>query len=153
MDQHGVREIVLAVLDETFERHHGIFLDAGTSLFATLAAIDHGRASVPVGGRCATLAAQVAHVAFYLEVVERDLRGEEVGPVDWGAVWRTVGGVSAAEWDRLRADLEAAYRRLIEQLQTSEDWAPEPHLEVALAAAVHTAYHLGEIRQALCSLE
>jgi hypothetical protein len=58
------------LLDETFDTVNGIFLDKGTSMFQTLATISAQEASVPVGGRCATLAAQVEHVAFYLDVLE-----------------------------------------------------------------------------------
>ncbi|MFN8564453.1 MAG: hypothetical protein U0703_23185 [Anaerolineae bacterium] len=57
---------LLDLLDETFIQHHGIYLDRGTSLFETLAPITAARASIPVGGECATLAAQVEHVRFYL---------------------------------------------------------------------------------------
>ena len=62
---------LFALLDETFENHHGIFLDKNTSLFPTLETISAEQASIPVGGKCASLAAQVAHVTFYLEVLER----------------------------------------------------------------------------------
>jgi hypothetical protein len=54
-------------IDETFDNVHGYFLDKGTSLFETLATISAAEAFVPVSGRCATLAAQVKHVAFYLD--------------------------------------------------------------------------------------
>lgn len=74
------------LLDETFDDVKGYYLDKGTSLFETLADITAAEASIPVGGKCATLAAQVKHVAFYLAVI------------------------------------------------------------------AHTAYHLGQIRQALCTL-
>ena len=58
------------LLDETFDNVHGAYLDKGTSLFETLATISAAEASAPVGGRCATLAAQVKHMAFYLDVLE-----------------------------------------------------------------------------------
>ena len=63
-----------ALLDEAFDNVHGYFLDKGTSMFETLATISAEEASRPVGGKCATLAAQVKHVAFYLDVVERSVR-------------------------------------------------------------------------------
>ena len=49
---------LITLLDETFDNVHGIFLDKGTSLFETLATISSEEASIPVGGKCATLAAQ-----------------------------------------------------------------------------------------------
>ena len=47
------------LLDETFDDVHGYFLDKGTSMFETLATISAEEASIPVGGKCATIAAQV----------------------------------------------------------------------------------------------
>ena len=64
-----------SLLDETFRNVHGHYLDKHTSLFETLATISAEEASQPVGGRCATLAAQVNHIRIYLEVLERYMRG------------------------------------------------------------------------------
>ncbi len=61
-------ETVLELLDETFDNVHGIYLDKGTSLFETLATVSAEEASRPVSSRCASLSAQVAHVAFYLDM-------------------------------------------------------------------------------------
>jgi hypothetical protein len=71
--QHFLQEL-LTLLDETFDNVHGYYLDKHTSLFETLATITADEASIPVGGKCATLAAQVKHVAFYLDVVDRSVR-------------------------------------------------------------------------------
>lgn len=50
------------LMEETFEsKHHGIYLDKDTSLFETLDTVSAEEASIPVGGKCASLAAQVAH--------------------------------------------------------------------------------------------
>ncbi|MBN8638279.1 MAG: hypothetical protein J0M07_23410, partial [Anaerolineae bacterium] len=62
---------MLYLLDETFDSVHGIFLDKNTSLFETLATVSAEEASIPVGAKCATLAAQVNHMAFYLERIYR----------------------------------------------------------------------------------
>lgn len=67
-----------ALLDETFDNVHGFFLDKGTSMFETLAAISAEEASIPVGGKCPTLAAQVKHVAFYLDVLERSVESAQL---------------------------------------------------------------------------
>ena len=76
-----------------------IYLDKGTSLFETLATISAEEASVPVGGKCATLAAQVKHVAFYLDVLERSVRTQQYERQDWGKIWRETSAVTAEEWD------------------------------------------------------
>ena len=152
IDQAELKSTMLDVLDETFEHHHGVYLDPGTSLLETLRGIDHRQASIPVGGGCATLAAQVAHVTFYLEVIEREFSGEDISDADWDEIWRTVGAVTAQEWDDLRANLERTYRRIDATLRAADVWEVEPHVSAILPITVHTAYHLGEIRQALCVL-
>jgi len=65
------KQALYAILDETFDDVKGIYLDKGTSMFETLATVSAEEASIPVGGKCATLAAQVKHTAFYLDVLER----------------------------------------------------------------------------------
>lgn len=141
------------VLDETFVQHHGIFLDKGTSLFETLETITAAEASIPVGGKCATLAAQVAHVNFYLEVLEAYILNKDIGKVDWGDIWRRVSKVSAEEWQEYQDQLKGTYQRVFSLLQNVKDWNDERPIGGALAIAVHTAYHLGEIRQAMCTLK
>lgn len=153
IDQTQLVQEVLDILDETFEHHHGIFLDKNTSLFSTLAAIDYRQASRPVGTSCASIAAQVAHVTFYLEVLERDLVAKNTSGADWGEIWRTIEQVTPNEWEQLKANLERTYRRVVAELQSVNVWESDPHLSTALAITVHTAYHLGEIRQALCTLK
>src|SRR5258706_5283192 len=79
-------------MGETFEKPIGIFLDKGTSLFETLETVSAQEASIPVGGKCASLAAQVAHVTFYIESFERyALQGETV---------HVIGAISGAPWKR-----------------------------------------------------
>jgi hypothetical protein len=141
------------LLDETFENHHGIFLDKGTSLYDTLATIDASEASRPVSATCATLAAQVAHVIFYMEVLEKAINKQAVGKVDWGEIWRTVSAVTPAEWDSLRQHLRDTHHRITTALRQLDSWDDEDIIGGSLAIVVHTAYHLGEIRQALCTLK
>jgi hypothetical protein len=141
------------ILDETFETHHGIYLDKNTSLFDTLATINAVEASRPVGGKCASLAAQVAHVIFYLEVLERYILTKDAGHVDWGEIWRTVKEVTPDEWAALKEQLKQTYQRIFAMLRSLETWDDEASIGGALAIVVHTAYHLGEIRQALCTIK
>jgi len=152
-DAQPFTSVLFDVLDETFENHHGIYLDEGTSLFDTLDGIDAGEASRPVGGRCATLGAQVAHVIFYLEVLEDYIQGKQIEQVDWGEIWRKVNVVTEEEWAGLNQNLKLTYRGLMALLRSLDDWDNEATLEGALGIAVHSAYHLGEIRQALCILK
>ena len=105
---------LLKTLEETFERHHGIFLDKGTSLFETLDGIDAAQASRSIIETGATIAAHVEHTRFYLDVLETAMRAEKSSePVDWGEIWARVRVVSPAEWERQKRDLRESYRRTI----------------------------------------
>ena len=100
------------MLDEAFDHVHGYFLDPGTSLFETLATISAEEASIPVGGRCATLAAQVKHVAFYLDVMEHAVRMQQFERQDWGKIWREVSAVTPEEWEASKQALRESYDRI-----------------------------------------
>ncbi|MGE5642220.1 MAG: hypothetical protein ACM3Y8_04340 [Byssovorax cruenta] len=143
---------LFALLDETFENHHGIFLDKDNSLFPTLETITAEEAAIPVGGKCASLAAQVAHVTFYLEVLERYVVYNDQSRADWGLIWRTVEKVTPEEWDEYKRKLQDAYRRIEKMFRENPVWNDDS-IGGAMAIVVHTAYHLGEIRQALCTLK
>jgi lysozyme family protein len=144
---------VLELLEETFEQVRGIYLDGGTSLFETLAGISAAEASIQVGGKCATLAAQVTHVTFYLDLALDYVRTQEAVAVDWGEIWRTVEAVNADEWAAIQQALRQSYQDLVSLVRRTEDWGTEGAMGGTMALVVHTAYHLGEIRQALCTLK
>src|SRR5512138_2428394 len=113
METQDFANNLFAFMDETFEgKHSGIYLDRDTSLFQTLDTVSAAEASIPVGGKCASLAAQVAHVIFYIENFERYALQGDNSPVDWGYIWRTVEKVTPEEWDTLRANLRNAYQRM-----------------------------------------
>lgn len=142
-----------SLLDETFDHVQGYFLDKGTSMFETLATISAAEASVPVGGKCATLAAQVKHAAFYLDVLEHSIRTNRYERVDWDEIWRTTKEVTPPEWEAIQAGLRQSYDRIKTLIRDTPTWSSEREIGGAIATIVHTAYHLGEIRQALCTLK
>jgi hypothetical protein len=144
---------LLSVLIEAFESVKGHFLDPKTSLFETLSGITANEASIPVGNKCATIAAQVAHVNFYLEVLERYLLTGENERADWGEIWRTVHAVTPEEWTALQERLKQTYQRMKHQVEIYEHWDNEDNISGAIALVAHTAYHLGEIRQATCTVK
>ncbi len=74
---------LLECLDETFERHHGIYLDKGTSLFETLENISAEEASAKAAENVATIAAHVEHIGFYLDVLGESMRAETIVKTDW----------------------------------------------------------------------
>ena len=140
------------LMGETFENPIGIYLDKNTSLFQTLETVSAEEASIPVGGKCASLAAQVAHVTFYIESFERYALQGDNSPRDWGYIWRTVEKVTAEEWEDYKNKLKVAYQRMDKLFHENQLWN-EDTIGGALSIVVHTAYHLGEIRQALCTLK
>jgi hypothetical protein len=140
-------------LDETFEAVHGVYLDKGTSLFETLETVSAEDASRASGDGCATVAAQVEHVRFYLDVLNDVIRSEEVVKVDWKEIWLSVRGVTPEEWEALKHRLRESYQRVLETLKSYDKWEGEYGVAGALAVLTHTAYHLGGIRQSLCAIK
>lgn len=146
------RNNLLKFMGETFENPIGIFLDPNTSLFQTLETVSAEEASIPVGGKCASLAAQVAHVTFFIESFERFALQGDNSPRDWGYIWRTVEKVTPEEWESYKDKLREAYERMMKLFSENPMWN-EDTIGGALSIVVHSAYHLGEIRQALCTLK
>ena len=142
---------LFCLLSETFESVHGIYLDRGTSLFETLDGISAGQASRATSGRCATLAAQGNHVRFYLDILEGYMLEAPQKDVDWQSSWQ-IGAVSAEEWESLKMSLRESYARVRRTMEGFDSWDNDHRLGGAVAIVVHTAHHLGEIRQMLCVL-
>jgi hypothetical protein len=140
---------LIPCLEETFERVHGIYLDGGSSLFETLEGISADDASRSLAENCATIAAQVEHVRFYLDVLENVMRKEEGTKVDWREIWQRVREVTPEEWEEEKRRLRESYQRVMNMLRSYDRWEGEYGISGALAILTHSAYHLGGIRQAL----
>jgi len=145
------RTALLTTLDEAFDNVHGYFLDKGDSLFETLAGISAEAASRPLGPRSGNIAAKVNHIRFYLDAIAANAAAGEYIRVDWESSW-AVGAVSDAEWQDLIDRLRTTYNDLRGFIATNETWN-EMMVGGAFGIVAHTAYHLGEIRQALAAIE
>ena len=144
IEPKAFQNVLLDLLDETFENHHGIYLDKHNGLLETLELVSSEEASIPVGGKCASLAAQVAHATFYIESFERfALQGDD-SPRDWGLIWHTVEKVTPEEWQDYKSKLKAAYQRMDKLFRENPTWN-EDTMGGALSIVVHTAYHLSLI--------
>ena len=108
-----------------------------------MATISAEEASVPVDGRCATLATQVNHVDFYLDVLEKSVRMQQFERQDWGKIWRETSAVTPEEWEALKSSLRQSYDRIKTLMSETPAWSSEEQIGGAMAALVHTAYHLG----------
>ncbi len=152
IDPEEFRNNLITFMEEAFATsHRSIFLDKGTSLFETLETVSAQEASIPVGGKCASLAAQVAHIIFYIDSWDRYTQGDE-SPRDWSYIWRTVEKVTPAEWEDYKRKLKETYQRMDKLFRENKTWDDDA-IGGAFSIVVHTAYHLGEIRQALCTLK
>jgi hypothetical protein len=139
----------LQFLEETFERHYGIYLDKGTSFFETLGGVSAEEASQRAASTTGSISAHVRHVVFYMEVVQRSIRGEELGKLNWREIWENDKPVSREAWAAEIAALRAEYGKVLQALSDPATWEREDVLGEFMAIAVHSAYHLGAIRQAL----
>ena len=135
-------ENIFAILAETFEKTVGIYLDKDTNFASTLATLTAEEASRPVLGT--TIAAQVFHTAYYVQAMDRYFEGF-TGKTDWAESW-TVKTVTAEEWDALRSQLQQDYAQAARKLRAVTDWG-EDALDYAMTVAIHSAYHLGSVRQ------
>jgi len=59
--------------------------------------------------------------------------------------------VTPAEWDDLKENLRRAYATVTEHLQAVERWGDE-EVGDGMAILLHTAYHLGAVRQLVLAL-
>ena len=139
------------LLTETFEQARGAYLDKGETLFESLAQISAADASEPMGD-CATIAAHVAHIDYYMRVLEARMLGQDVSWVNWNDIWQTVSAVDEAAWTDMNEDLRTSYARIKAHLANAEDWQGTRELSSMLGIIAHSAYHLGEIRQMMCRL-
>jgi isopropylmalate/homocitrate/citramalate synthase len=145
-------QVLFYAFEETFEKVQGVYLDKGTSLFETLAGISAEVASTPVGTSCATIAAHVEHMRFYIDILEQFIHSNPPKDVDWKHIWNTVSAVTPDEWAASIQRLRASYERVLKGLKARTEWDGNDDFGGAFAIVVHTAYHLGEIRQALCTV-
>lgn len=130
---------------ETFEgspAEGSIYLDRGVGVFNTIADLDSFAASNRVSG--STIAAQTDHLRYYLEVLNNFLQGI-AQTADWSRSWK-IEEVSEDEWNKIKIDLRKTYEKVAATFQKIGDW-DEDRISEAMAIVVHTAYHLGAIRQ------
>jgi hypothetical protein len=91
----------------------------------------------------------VRHVAFYLRVLQKSIRGELTGKVNWLEIWENDRPVTSEAWQALVGELREEYASVTRLLNDPATWEKEDALGGSMAMVTHTAYHLGAIRQAL----
>ena len=143
------KRALLDCLDETFSGVRGIYLDKGTTLYETLDGVSAEEASQAASSKSASIAAQVEHIRFYLDVIDDYMRTGIDKTNNWREIWETVHQVTPDEWEEMKRRLRASHERVMATLNSFEKWDGKYDIRGGLSILVHTAYHLGGIRQAL----
>jgi hypothetical protein len=136
---------------ETFEgspSQGSIYLDRGIGVFNTIENLDANTASS--FNSATTIASHVEHLRYYLEVLSNFMQGI-VKAADWNESWAKKE-VSEEEWKTLKTNLHLTYESVLTAYEKVESW-DEDKMSEAMAIVVHTAYHLGAIRQMTKSFE
>ena len=143
------KKALLACLEETFSNVRGIYLDKGTTLFETLEGVSAAEASRAISANSATIAAQVEHVRFYLDVLDDYLRTGVDKQNNWREIWNTVREVTPEQWEGIKERLRQSHAQALTTINSFEKWDGKYVIAGALSILAHTAYHLGGIRMTL----
>lgn len=144
------RENVLALLTETFEGsppEGSRYLDRGVGVLNTIEKISAADASRSNGG--ASLVSHLEHARHYLVALIEFMNGR-TEKVDWNESW-LVKTVDENQWNLLKENVRRDYETVIKTFKSIEIW-DDDKVGDALAIVVHTAYHLGAMRQIMKSL-
>jgi len=145
-----LKKTLLLFIDETFSNVQGMYLDKGTTLYETLDGVTAAEASRAAGPQSATIAAQVEHIKFYLDVLDEIIKTKNYETkYNWREIWETVREVTPEQWEDLKRRLHESHDRVLATINSFENWDGEYEIGGAISIIVHTAYHLGGIRQAL----
>ena len=145
-----LKPTLLELIEETFSHHHGMYLDKGTTLYETLDGVTAAEASRAACPQTATIAAQVEHVRYYLDVLDEIIRTRNYEKkYNWREIWETVREVTPEQWDDLKRRLHESHDRVIATIDGFENWDGPYDIGGVMSIIAHTAYHLGGIRQAL----
>lgn len=139
---------LLFFLTETFEgtpEFPTAYLDTNVSFFDACQAISAEQASTPIAKGGMTLAAHVEHTRFYIDLLLKHMQGRTTKDVDWDETWQQQT-VSDDAWDALQSDLKTRYQAVKSHIEKLSTWN-NTDIADALAIVVHSAYHLGAIRQ------
>ena len=143
------KKALLGCLEETFSNVRGIYLDKGTTLYETLDGVSAAEASQAISANSATIAAQVEHVRFYLDVLDDYMRTGVDKQNNWREIWETVREVTPEQWEDIKERLRQSHSRALATINSFEKWDGKYDIAGALSILVHTAYHLGGIRLTL----
>lgn len=144
------------LLSETLFRaqpHGGYLLNGGEpGMVETLKSLSAQQVSQLPGKDRKPIVGHANHVLFYLELMNRAVRGDEkaFAGANWKTAWELTN-VNESEWADLLSRLERTAKEVLEAAPAIKQWE-ETMLTGVFACAAHTAYHLGAIRQMMREL-
>jgi hypothetical protein len=147
INQEDFTNNLLALFKETFEGSSpqvSAYLDRGVGVLNTIEKLSAHNASRSIEENGATIAAHTEHARFYLVALLEFMNGR-TEKVNWDESW-LVKIVDETEWKLLKENVRRDYEIVVETFQKVEDWDDEK-VGDAITIVVHTAYHLGAIRQ------
>lgn len=142
---------LLALLKETFEGSQpgvgSAYLDREVGVLNTIDKISAADASRSTGG--ATFASHLEHARHYLVELVGFINGN-TEKVDWEQSW-LIKTVDEDAWNELRKNVRRDYETVVQTFGSIEIWDDEK-IGDAMSVVVHTAYHLGAMRQIMKSI-
>jgi hypothetical protein len=147
----ALSKLLIEIFDGPPDNEAFVLNPGDPGLLRQLDSIDAPSASTRNVPGKTTIASHMAHVMYGLQLMNRWAQGEEnpFADADWEAAWKRTT-VSESEWNTLRQDLgceASAWRKAVAARTDWDDLAASG----AMASAIHTAYHLGAIRQILAT--
>ncbi|MCH4985623.1 hypothetical protein AB4G91_09190 [Macrococcoides goetzii] len=144
-----VKNSVRVLLKETFEGIDGkgsIYIEPkpDSGVLGTLKGLSVEEVSKKVNG--VTIASITDHIGYYLSGINYILENGKPSKMDWEKSW-SIKKVSDREWITIIDILENEYNNLMKNLDVVE-W-DQDNTDDIIAALVHSAYHLGALRQIL----
>jgi len=142
---------LFTLLKETFEGSQpgvgSCYLDREVGVLNTIDKISAADASRSIGS--ATFASHLEHARHYLVELVGFINGN-TEKVDWEQSW-LVKTVDENAWNALRENVRRDYELVVQTFNRIEIWDDEK-VGDAMSVVVHTAYHLGAMRQIMKSL-
>lgn len=127
------------------------FVNGDEALLPILDGLMAEQASRRASESVSSIAAHAWHTAYYVSLINRQNRGEEVDP-DWAGSW-SVQEVTPKEWDATRKDLRAQFTEFRDWMSKTDDKTIDQETGMYVVAQLaHAAFHLGSIRQLAMTL-
>ena len=150
--QRALSKLLTEIFDGPPGQEAYVLNQGDPGLLRQLDTIEASTASKRSTPERATIAAHVDHVHYGLSLLNRWTAGEAKvwASADWNASWQR-GTVTDDQWRTLRNELRNEVEKWRKVVAERISW-DDANAAAAISSVVHTAYHLGAIRQILLGL-